>query len=214
MIRLAIIDYGSGNVRSVRRALDRAARDRQISIAIDLVSTPEAIASCDRIVLPGVGHFADCAGALRRQDGLIEALEEKVLRKGAPFLGVCVGMQLLADAGLEGERTPGLGWIGGEVARLEPAPPSLPLPHIGWNTLETACPHPVLAGLGPDPHVYFVHSYAMRDVADDRILARSDYGGPFTAAVGSGSILGVQFHPEKSQATGLRVLSSFLEWRP
>jgi len=213
-MKLAVIDYGSGNIRSARRAVERAAREAGLPVDILLASTPEEAAACDRFILPGVGHFADCARGLRERDGLLEALEERVVKGGAPFLGVCVGMQLLADVGLEGGSTPGLGWIGGRASRLTPEPGDLPLPHIGWNTLELATGHPVLSAPGEGAHMYFVHSYALTEADPALVLARTDYGGKFISAVGRENVLGVQFHPEKSQSAGLRLLGAFLRWNP
>ncbi len=160
MTTLAIIDYGSGNVRSVQRAIESAAAHAGATVTVSLTGDPESIARADRIVLPGVGHYADCAEGLAARTGVIEAMSEAVFGRGRPFLGVCVGMQLMADVGREDVETPGLGWIGGAVERLAPDDPALPIPHMGWNVLEPTTPHPLFADLGPEPHVYFVHSYA------------------------------------------------------
>ncbi len=214
MSRIALIDYGSGNVRSVRRALGAAAANADIASTVELTSDPEIIRRADRIVLPGVGHYADCASELRARDGVVEALVEAVRKKGAPFLGVCVGMQLLAEVGREDGDTPGLGWINGAVERLEPNDASLPIPHMGWNALQPVDAHPLLAGLGADPHVYFTHSYVFNASSSEHIAARFEYGGAFTAAVASDNLFGTQFHPEKSQRVGLRLLANFLTWTP
>jgi glutamine amidotransferase len=214
MTRLAIIDYGSGNVRSVRRALEAAALGAGVSLDADLTDDPDRIRRADRVVLPGVGHFADCAAGLAAREGVTEALIEAVFRKGVPFLGVCVGMQLMADVGREDVETRGLGWIPGAVERLKPNDPALPVPHMGWNTLTGMIEHPVLAGLGAEPHVYFVHSYALTAEIASQVAARCDYGGPFVAAVARDNIFGTQFHPEKSQQAGQRLLANFLNWKP
>jgi len=214
MQTVAIIDYGSGNLLSVDRALTAAAgganRRREIRVTAD----PHFIARADRIVLPGVGAFAACRASLSVSKGLLEALTERVIKDGRPFLGICVGMQLFADFGREDEETKGLGWIHGIVDRITPNDSSLRIPHMGWNALHLTKPdHPVLRGLPPDPHVYFTHSYVFRceDEADE--AARFDYGGPFTAAVARDNLFGVQFHPEKSQAIGLKLLANWLDWR-
>jgi glutamine amidotransferase len=213
MTRLAIIDYGSGNVRSVRRALEAAAMAANISLEADLTDDADRIRRADRIVLPGVGHFADCAAGLAARHGVTEALVEAVFRKGVPFLGVCVGMQLMADVGREDVETRGLGWIPGAVERIRPKG-GLPVPHMGWNVLRDMKPHPVLAGLGREPHVYFVHSYALTPNNTGHIAAKCDYGGLFTAAVARDNLFGTQFHPEKSQRAGQTLLANFLGWKP
>jgi glutamine amidotransferase len=214
MTRLAIIDYGSGNVRSVQRALEAAANHHEIRLDVTLTDDPDRIRHADRIVLPGVGHFADCAAGLNSRRGVNEALNEAVFRSRRPFLGVCVGMQLMATVGREGAETRGLGWIPGAVERLEPKDPALPIPHMGWNVLTDISGHPVLAGLGPEPHVYFVHSYALKPEHRDHIAARCDYGGKFVAAVARDNLFGTQFHPEKSQKAGQMLLANFLRWKP
>lgn len=214
MTRLAIIDYGSGNVRSVQRALEAAANHFEIRLDVTLTDDPDRIRQADRIVLPGVGHFADCAAGLNARRGVGEALNEAVFRSRRPFLGVCVGMQLMATVGREDAETRGLGWIPGAVERLAPNDPALPIPHMGWNVLTDISSHPVLAGLGPDPHVYFVHSYAMRPELPHHVAARCDYGGKFVAAVARDNLFGTQFHPEKSQKAGQTLLANFLRWKP
>ena len=210
MTRVALIDYGSGNLHSCARALAAAAGDAGI---VTVTADPEEVARAERIVLPGVGHFADCAAALRAIDGMVEALEEAVLRQGRPFLGICVGMQLMADMGLEDGETRGLGWVHGIVEGLEPAP-GLPVPHVGWNELILPHTHPLLAGLGDNPHAYFTHSYAFRPENADEVAAWCDYGGVFAAAIARANLFGTQFHPEKSQRVGLTLLKNFLEWKP
>ncbi len=216
-MNVAIIDYGSGNLRSAAKALERAAEGLAAKIVV--TADPAVVARADRIVLPGVGAFGDCRRGLDALDGMVEALEEAVIRLGRPFLGICVGMQLMASRGLEHGTHPGLGWIPGDVVALQPAGDSkdalLKVPQMGWNELEILVPgHPVLANLGPNPHVYFVHSYHLtpRDPAD--LLARVDYGGAVTAVVGRNNLIGTQFHPEKSQAAGLALLGNFLRWSP
>jgi len=214
MATVALIDYGSGNLRSAEKALARAASERSTGHEIRVTADPPAIARAERIVLPGVGAFADCMRGLTANPSLIDALSEAVLKRAVPFLGICVGMQLLATVGREFGDHPGLGWIEGEVLKLTPSDPGLKIPHIGWNELNVTRPHPLFAGIGPGAHAYFVHSYAMKTNDPARVLATSDYGGPFTAAVGRDNIAGTQFHPEKSQAVGLIVLGNFLEWQP
>jgi glutamine amidotransferase len=212
MTSLAIIDYGSGNVRSVRRALEAAAASAGIPLEAALTDDPDRIAKAERIVLPGVGHFADCASGLRSRAGVIEAMTESIGR-GTPFLGVCVGMQLMADVGREDIEVAGLGWIHGAVERIQPKDAALPVPHMGWNELQLTN-HPVLAGLGASAHVYFTHSYVILPDDSKEIAATFDYGGRFAAAVARDNLFGVQFHPEKSQASGQRLLTNFLRWRP
>lgn len=217
MQRVVIIDYGSGNLHSAAKAFERAARSATVESQIIVSSNPEDVASADRIVLPGVGAFADCKRGLVAVPGLEAALMESVTRKGTPFLGICVGMQLFADRGLEHVVTDGLGLIPGEVRILEPRDATLKIPHMGWNTLTVSHEHPLLAGIPTGPsglHAYFVHSYQL--VAKDRamIVAETDYGGPVTAMVGRDNIAGTQFHPEKSQALGLGLIANFLSWKP
>jgi glutamine amidotransferase len=214
MTRLAIIDYGSGNVRSVQRALEAAASHFEIPLKVVLTDDPDRIRQADRIVLPGVGHFADCAEGLAARQGVGEALNEAVFRSRRPFLGVCVGMQLMADVGREDVETRGLGWIPGAVERIRPSDPSLPVPHMGWNVLTDMKSHPVLNELGPEPHVYFVHSYAMNPEHRHHVAAWCDYGGKFVAAIARDNLFGTQFHPEKSQQAGQTILANFLRWKP
>lgn len=213
MKMIALIDYGSGNLHSAGRALRMAANESKKTREIRITSDPDALRNADRIVLPGVGHFADCREKLVARDGLVESLTEQVLQNGKPFLGICVGMQLMADIGLEDGRTEGLGWIPGTVDRISPEG-NRPVPHMGWNELDVAAPHPVLEGLGNTPHVYFVHSYAFQTKGDAKIAATTDYGGEITAAIAQDNLFGTQFHPEKSQATGLKLLSNFVLWQP
>jgi glutamine amidotransferase len=214
MAAVALIDYGSGNLRSAEKALARAAQERGTREEIVVTADPAIAASAGRIVLPGVGAFPDCMRGLSSISGMIDALRDAVVKRGAPFLGICVGMQLLASVGREFGDHAGLGWIEGEVVRLTPADPTLKIPQIGWNELTITRPHPLFAGIAPGAHAYFVHSYATRTVDPAHVLATSDYGGVFTAAVGRDNIVGTQFHPEKSQAVGLALLGNFLEWRP
>lgn len=213
MKTIALIDYGSGNLHSAGRALRAAANSAKKTREIKATSDPDAIAYADRIVLPGVGHFADCIANLKARDGLVEALEEAVLKRGVPFLGICVGMQLLAETGEEDGLTDGLGWLKGTVAEIKPAG-NLPVPHMGWNELDATIEHPLLQGLGSQPHAYFVHSYALTGCPEEHVLARTDYGGQTTAMVGRENIAGTQFHPEKSQSVGLQILSNFVLWDP
>jgi imidazole glycerol-phosphate synthase subunit HisH len=208
-----LVDYEAGNLHSAEKAFQRMAAETDAG-RVAVSSDPDEVLRADRIVLPGDGAFPACRRALGGQTGLVEALTEAVERKGRPFLGICVGMQLLATRGLEYQDTAGLGWVPGEVVRIAPDDPALKVPHMGWNDLTLAHPHPVLDGIGTGDHAYFVHSYHFR-VADpaDR-LAHVDYGGEVTAIVARGNVVGTQFHPEKSQATGLRLIANFLGWRP
>jgi glutamine amidotransferase len=210
MTSVVLIDYGSGNLPSAAKALGVAAGD---SARVVVSDDPAVVARADRLVLPGVGAFAACMSALAERPGLIEAMTQAVVRRGAPFLGVCVGMQLLATRGLEFGVTKGLDWIGGEVRLLEPADRSAKIPHMGWNAL-TVSDHALLSGLPAQPHMYFTHSYAFYSDDEATVAATCDHGGAFTAMVARDNIAGVQFHPEKSQANGLRLLTNFLEWRP
>ena len=215
--RLTLIDYGSGNLRSAAKALERAAREANRPVTVTVSGAVADVDAADRIVLPGVGAFGQCAGALRAIDGMEAALHTAVHARGRPFLGICVGMQLMAREGHEHGRHAGLGWIDGAVEPLAPAEPSLKIPHMGWNRLDwdaAADVHPVTAGLPRDAHAYFVHSFHMVPADPAHILARADYAGPVTAIVAEGTAIGTQFHPEKSQALGLAFLRAFLEWRP
>ena len=214
---VAIVDYGSGNLHSAAKAFERAARDAGISEPIVVTQDPRAVASADRVVLPGVGAFADCRRGLDAVDGMVAALEEAVHKKGRPFFGICVGMQLLAERGREYEVTEGLGWIAGEVDRITPADPQLKIPHMGWNTLNVARPHKLVEGLTLGPqglHAYFVHSYEFKVAQRIDLVAEADYGGPITAIVARDNIVGTQFHPEKSQKLGLALIANFLKWKP
>ena len=211
MQSVALIDYGSGNLRSAEKALRRAAEGLGRPVDIVVTADPDVVAGADRLVLPGVGAFAACMGALSARDGLIAAMTEATLARGRPFLGICVGMQLLADRGLEFGETPGLGWIAGDVARLAPTDPAAKIPHMGWNALEDLADQPLLAGLGEGAHMYFTHSLAFTPADPSQVIASVDHGGLFAAAVARNNIMGVQFHPEKSQTQGLRLLANFLE---
>jgi len=211
MQRVALINYGSGNLRSAEKALIRAADGKSEVVVTD---DPDVIANADRVVLPGVGAFAACMAAFEARPGVSEAMAEAVQGKGAPFLGICVGMQLLASRGLEFGETPGLDWIAGDVRRLETTDPAIKIPHMGWNNLAEVSDQPVVAGLKGGETVYFTHSFAFFPKDERDVAAYVDHGGRFPAAVARGNVAGVQFHPEKSQASGLDLLARFLEWRP
>ena len=228
---IAIVDYGSGNLRSAAKAFERVVRESGHARAVAVTAQPDVVASADHVVLPGVGAFADCRAGIDAIPGMVAALEEAVNVRGRPFLGICVGMQLMATTGLEHGRHRGLGWIDGEVGRLRPsaadgAPTDAAgeaarralgsrLPHMGWNELVLdQSSHPILAGLAAGDHAYFVHSYGFRCADPRHVLAHADYGGPITAAIGRDNLIGTQFHPEKSQATGLRLIANFLRWAP
>jgi imidazole glycerol-phosphate synthase subunit HisH len=216
-VTVAIVDYGSGNLHSAAKAFERAAHEAGLDQPIVVTNDPAAVARADRVVLPGVGAFADCRRGLDAVAGMVEALEETVRRRGRPFFGICVGMQLLAERGREYEVTEGLGWIAGEVDRITPHDPHLKIPHMGWNTLNVARPHRLLDGLslGPDGlHAYFVHSFALNPSKRADLVADADYGGAVTAIVGRDNIVGTQFHPEKSQRLGLALIANFLKWKP
>lgn len=214
---IAIIDYGSGNLRSAEKAFERAARGHRVAAKVRVTADPAVVAAADRIVLPGVGAFADCRRGLKAVDGMEEALVEAVTEKGRPFFGICVGMQLMASRGLEFETTEGFGWIPGDVTAITPNDPALKIPHMGWNTLDVTNDHPLLTGIdtGADGlHAYFVHSYQLKASDPSQVVATSDYGGPLTAIVARDTMVGTQFHPEKSQALGLAVIANFLNWAP
>ena len=214
---IAIVDYGSGNLHSAKKAFERAAYEAGLSQTIVVTSDPDVVCRADHVVLPGVGAFADCRRGLDAVPGMTEALTEAVIGRGRPFLGICVGMQLLASRGLEHVTSLGLGWIKGDVVAIKPGDPALKIPHMGWNTIDLRRRHPVLADIATGDtglHAYFVHSYHLQaDNAAD-ILAQCSYGGAVTAMVGRDNIIGTQFHPEKSQRLGLAVISNFLKWRP
>lgn len=217
MSLVAIIDYGAGNLRSAAKAFERVAAERGAGDEIVVTADPEIVRRADRIMLPGVGAFADCKAGLDAVTGMVEVLEEKVIRGGAPFLGVCVGMQLLASEGREKIVTQGLGWIPGAVEKIAPSDPALKIPHMGWNTIALTRAHALLEGIatGPDGlHAYFVHSYHLKVADPDHLIATTDYGGSLTACVGRDNIFGTQFHPEKSQALGLKLIENFLGWTP
>ena len=216
-MRVAIIDYGSGNLRSATKAFERAAHEAGIAARIDLTADADRVRSADRIVLPGVGAYADCAAGLAAVPGMREAIDDAVIRAGRPFLGICVGMQLMSARGLEKTVTEGLRWIAGDVIEMTPSDPSLKIPQIGWNTIHVKHPHPLFDGIrtGDDGlHAYFVHSYHLAATNPGEVLATTDYGGPVTAAVARDNMAGTQFHPEKSQALGLALIANFLRWKP
>ncbi len=214
---VAIVDYGSGNLHSAAKAFERAAHEAGLHQPIVVTQDPAAVARAERVVLPGVGAFADCRRGLEAVSGMVEALEDAVRRKGRPFFGICVGMQLLAERGREYEVVDGLGWIPGEVDRITPSDANLKIPHMGWNTLNVARPHALLEGLplgAVGRHAYFVHSYQLNPAERSDLVADADYGGPVTAIVGRDNIVGTQFHPEKSQKFGLALIANFLKWKP
>jgi glutamine amidotransferase len=214
MRSIALIDYGSGNLRSAEKALVKAGAALKNACTIVTTADPDVIARADGVVLPGVGAFAACIGLLNAKPGLREAMTEAVRGRGAPFLGVCVGMQLMASAGLEFGETPGLDWIAGEVRRIEPNDRLFKVPHMGWNALESVIDHPVLRDAPEGTHMYFTHSFAYYPIEERDVAAWTDHGRRFPAAVAQNNLVGVQFHPEKSQAAGLKLLANFLEWRP
>jgi glutamine amidotransferase len=216
-VTVAIVDYGSGNLHSAAKAFERAARECGRPQPILVTNDPEAVARADRIVLPGVGAFADCRRGLDAVTGMVEALKVRVRDQGRPFLGICVGMQLMAQRGREYEVTPGLGWIAGEVDRITPAQPGLKIPHMGWNTVNLLQTHKLVEGIpvGPEGlHAYFVHSFQLKPTRRADLIAEADYGGPVTAIVGCDTAVGTQFHPEKSQRLGLKLIANFLKWTP
>jgi len=217
-MRVAVVDPGSGNLASVLRALDRASAMAEVPVRAAVTRDSAEVAQADRIILPGQGAFAACMRGLQALPGMVETLESRVRAQGVPLLGICVGMQILAERGLEHGVTPGLGWIRGEMAPMAPRGldgSPLPLPQMGWNTLDfPAGGHPLLDGIRPGEHAYFVHSYALRGFAEEEILATTEYGGRVVAMVGHGNVAGTQFHVEKSQAVGLRILANFLRWEP
>ena len=214
---VVIIDYGSGNLHSAAKAFERASTESETNRSIKVSADPHEVRRASHIVLPGVGAFGDCKAGLAAIDGMIETLEETVHREARPFLGICVGMQLMAERGLEHGLTEGFGWVGGEVRAIEPDDPELKIPHMGWNTLSVDARHPLLEGIevgDQGQHAYFVHSYHL--AADDEadVVAHADYGGPVTAMVGRDNMVGTQFHPEKSQKLGLKMIANFLKWTP
>tara|TARA_R110002020_G_scaffold15140_61_gene53497 strand:- start:1211 stop:1861 length:651 start_codon:yes stop_codon:yes gene_type:complete len=216
-MKVVIVDYGSGNLRSAAKAVERAASEAEIDIELHVTADTDRVANADRLILPGVGAFADCRRGLETEADMLDVVRDTVSRVGVPFLGICVGMQLMADRGLEHEVTPGFGWIHGDVKRITPADPTLKIPHMGWNTLDVTQPHPVLKGIptGPDGwHAYFVHSYHLDVFDDEDLFATTDYAGPVTAVVGRDNMIGTQFHPEKSEKLGIALLANFLKWKP
>jgi imidazole glycerol-phosphate synthase subunit HisH len=216
-MKTVIIDYGSGNLHSAHKAFERAASDNAIKAEIIVSNQADDVMKADRIVLPGVGAFKDCHDGLMAVDGMREALQQKVIVGGFPFLGICVGMQLMATRGLEHDTTHGLGWVAGDVVRIEPQDKSLKVPHMGWNTLDVQSSHPVLDGIETGAnglHAYFVHSYHLKTALPEDVVATTDYSGAVTAIVGYENLVGTQFHPEKSQALGLKLIANFLRWKP
>jgi glutamine amidotransferase len=216
-VTVAIVDYGSGNLHSAAKAFERAARETGHDQPILVTRDPDVVRRADRVVLPGVGAFADCRRGLDAVPGMVDALVEAVRGNARPFFGICVGMQLMAERGREYEVTEGLGWIAGEVDKIAPADPALKIPHMGWNTLNERRPHPLLDGIPLGPaglHAYFVHSYQLEPADPADLVAQADYGGPITAIVGRDTAIGTQFHPEKSQRLGLALIGNFLQWKP
>jgi glutamine amidotransferase len=216
-MQVVIVDYGSGNLRSALKAFERAAREAGVAANITLSADADHVAKADRVVLPGVGAYADCRAGLDAIDGMNAALRHAVEDKARPFLGICVGMQLMSTRGLEKTVTNGFDWIPGDVVEIKPSNPALKIPQIGWNTLELKTPHPLFDGIptGPDGlHAYFVHSYQLAASNQEDVIAVTDYGGPVTAAVARSNKAGTQFHPEKSQTLGLALIANFLKWKP
>lgn len=214
---VAIIDYGSGNLRSAEKAFARAVKEAGLSARVIVTSDADSVSNADRIVLPGVGAFGDCTQGLSAVDGIVDALNDTVLNQGRPFFGICVGMHLMAEKGFEHGEHNGLGWLPGSVKPLAPSDSTLKIPHMGWNTIElteAGCKHPVSSVLSGDDHAYFVHSYQMELADKSALLGFTDHGGPVAAIVGRDNMIGTQFHPEKSQVVGLKLISAFLEWRP
>jgi imidazole glycerol-phosphate synthase subunit HisH len=216
-MHVAIIDYGSGNLHSAAKAFERAGREQASKLTIKVTSRPEEVRSAERIVLPGVGAFADCRKGLAGIPGMIDALEESVRGRGKPFFGICVGLQLMAESGREHGLTPGLGWIGGEVRAIAPSDASLKIPHMGWNTLSLKTKHALFEEIPTGEtglNAYFVHSYHFVPSGSDALVATTEYGGPITAFVAKDNMAGSQFHPEKSQKLGLKLIANFLKWKP
>jgi glutamine amidotransferase len=214
---VAIIDYGSGNLRSAAKAFEKVISDEGLDLDVKVTSDPEYLIRAERIVLPGQGAFGSCMDGLRFLSGMLEVLEEAVIKEGKPFLGICVGMQLLAERGLEHGEHKGLEWLGGEVVPLNPADKNLKIPHMGWNKLVFPLQkpdHPLIKNVREEDHFYFVHSFMFESKNNNDIIAFTDYGGHVTAVVGRDNIAGVQFHPEKSQKAGLRMIRDFLYWNP
>ncbi|MEM9394704.1 MAG: imidazole glycerol phosphate synthase subunit HisH [Pseudomonadota bacterium] len=209
----ALVDYDSGNLHSAEKAFERMAREVGAG-EVKVTSDPEVVAAADRVVLPGDGAFPACRSGLLEFAGLFEAIEEAVIHKGRPFFGICVGMQMMASVGREYHDTPGFDWIAGEIVRIEPEEEGLKVPHMGWNDLVVDNLHPVLNGVATGDHAYFVHSYHMKVADPAHLLAHVAYGGPVTAVIGRDTMVGAQFHPEKSQSAGLRMIANFLTWRP
>jgi glutamine amidotransferase len=215
---VAIVDYGSGNLRSAAKAFERAAREADTNERVLVTADPREVEQADRIVLPGVGAFADCRAGLYGVPGMVDVLQREVIERGKPFLGICVGMQLMATRGVEYGIHAGLDWIQGDVVRIEPGTNAegshLKIPHMGWNELLELKPHALLEGIALHDHAYFVHSFQLKTTQPKTLLATTDYGGKITAVVGRDNLAGTQFHPEKSQATGLRLIGNFLRWKP
>jgi len=213
-MKVVVIDYGSGNLRSCAKAFARAADEHNIKADVVVSPNPEDILSADRVVLPGVGAFADCRSGLDAVDGLVDAMNEAVIKNAKPFFGICVGMQLMADVGREFGDTNGLGWVGGEVVAMKPGNPNLKIPHMGWNDLKIKNPHPLLADLPVGGHAYFVHSYQFNASDEKNVISEIDYGGSVSAVIAKDNMVGTQFHPEKSQGFGLGIIANFLSWNP
>ncbi len=216
-MKTVIIDYGSGNLHSAHKAFERAAADHGIKTKISVTNRADEVAKADHIVLPGVGAFKDCRDGLNAVEGMREVLQQQVIAMGRPFLGICVGMQLMATRGLEHQTTNGLGWVAGDVVKIRPDDPALKIPHMGWNTLKVHSSHPVLQDIATGEqglHAYFVHSYHLEPTLPEDLIATTDYGGAVTAIVGYENMVGTQFHPEKSQELGLRLIANFLRWKP